>query len=110
MEPQREVDITERLIAAIAEELWRLYGGDDQLNWLEAEAHLQRIVGEVKAETSAAALSSLKARAAAFQPPESEPEGTVERRPRRRDGRTRASVVSTRGSGRGVRRNPTIAA
>lgn len=49
LEPQREVDVTTRLTAAIAEELWRLYGGNDKLNWLEAERHLQRIVGEARA-------------------------------------------------------------
>ena len=47
--PQREIDLTQRLIAAIAEELWRLYGGNEQLNWLEAELHLQHIVGETHA-------------------------------------------------------------
>jgi len=50
MDRQREIDLTQRLIAAIAEELWRLYGGNEQLNWLEAEMHLQRIVGETRAE------------------------------------------------------------
>lgn len=47
---QREIDLTQRLIAAIAEELWRLYGGNEQLNWLEAEMHLKRVVGEARAE------------------------------------------------------------
>lgn len=47
---QREIDLTQRLIAAIAEELWRLYGGNEQLNWLEAEMHLKRIVGEERAD------------------------------------------------------------
>jgi hypothetical protein len=50
MEPKREIDLTYRLIAAIAEELWRRYGGNAQLNWLEAEEHLRRIIGEVRAE------------------------------------------------------------
>ncbi|HMN41264.1 MAG TPA: hypothetical protein PKE29_10490 [Phycisphaerales bacterium] len=49
-EPEREHDVTRRLVAAIAEELWRLYGGNDQLNWLEAELHLQRIVGQARAD------------------------------------------------------------
>jgi hypothetical protein len=49
-EPRREIDITNRLVAAIAEELWRLFGGNDRLNWLEAETHLQRIIGLVKEE------------------------------------------------------------
>ncbi len=44
IEPEREIDVTHRLIAAIAEELWRLYGGNDHLNWIEAERHLRRIV------------------------------------------------------------------
>ncbi|MFN0011857.1 MAG: hypothetical protein ACKVS8_09465 [Phycisphaerales bacterium] len=47
---QREIDLTQRLTAVIAEELWRLYGGNEQLNWLEAELHLKRIVGEARAE------------------------------------------------------------
>lgn len=44
-EPEREIDVTHRLIAAIAEELWRHGGGNDHLNWIEAERHLRRIVG-----------------------------------------------------------------
>ena len=43
---QREVDVTHSLVSAIAEELWRRYGGNEQLNWIEAERHLQRIVSE----------------------------------------------------------------
>lgn len=44
----RELDVTHRLVSAIAEELWRLYGGNETLNWIEAELHLQRIVGEAR--------------------------------------------------------------
>ncbi len=46
----REHDVTRRLVSAIAEELWRLYGGNDHFNWVEAERHLQRIVGQARAE------------------------------------------------------------
>lgn len=53
VDPQREIDLTQRLIAAIAEELWRLYGGNEQLNWLEAELHLQHIVGAARAAAEA---------------------------------------------------------
>jgi hypothetical protein len=53
VDPQREIDLTNQLVAAIAEELWRLYGGNDKLNWIEAERHLQRIVGEARAEARA---------------------------------------------------------
>jgi hypothetical protein len=49
-DPRRELDLTERLVSAIAEELWRLYGGNDRLNWLEAERHLERIVNEARSE------------------------------------------------------------
>ena len=49
VDPCREVDLTNRLVAAIAEELWLLYGGNDKLNWFEAERHLERIVGEARA-------------------------------------------------------------
>lgn len=49
-----EIDVTKRLVAAIAEELWLHSGGNDQVNWLEAELHLERIIGEsrVKAATA----------------------------------------------------------
>lgn len=39
-EPKREIDITRRLVAMVAEELWLACGGNDQLNWLEAEMHV----------------------------------------------------------------------
>lgn len=55
LEPQRELDVTRRLISAIAEELWRLYGGNEQLNWLEAEQHLRGIVGQTQADAERAA-------------------------------------------------------
>ncbi len=44
-DPRRQVDVTRCLVSAIAQELWRLYGGNDQLNWIEAERHLGRIFG-----------------------------------------------------------------
>ncbi|MCC5785356.1 MAG: hypothetical protein JJU33_01490 [Phycisphaerales bacterium] len=44
-DPQTDVDLTERLTAAIAEELWVRYGGNERLNWFEAELHLQRMLG-----------------------------------------------------------------
>lgn len=62
MDPQREVDLTNRIVAAIAEELWRLYGGNEQLNWLEAEQHLQRIVGGVRGEAAETVLVTMSSR------------------------------------------------
>jgi hypothetical protein len=50
LNPQREVDMTHQLVSAIAEELWRLFGGNDTLNWIEAEWHLQRIIASARAE------------------------------------------------------------
>ncbi|TVR99824.1 MAG: hypothetical protein EA423_12085 [Phycisphaerales bacterium] len=44
-DPKNDVDLTERLTAAIAEEIWLRYGGNERLNWLEAELHLQSILG-----------------------------------------------------------------
>ncbi len=46
LDPRREIDITTRLVAAIADELAKQYGGNDALNWLEAEQHLARIIGQ----------------------------------------------------------------
>lgn len=48
VDPLREIDVTARLVSVIAEELWRLYGGNEHLNWLEAERHLERIVSEAR--------------------------------------------------------------
>ncbi len=49
-DPHRELDVTHRLVSAIAAELWRLYGGNEELNWLEAELHLGRMVAEARAD------------------------------------------------------------
>lgn len=43
LDPAIEIDLTHRLVAAIAEEIWRVCGGNDELNWLEAEQHLATI-------------------------------------------------------------------
>jgi hypothetical protein len=59
LEPRREIDVTRRLVSAIAEEIWRLYGGSSQLNWLEAERHLERIVEEARSLASRAEVAGL---------------------------------------------------
>ncbi|HWQ28594.1 MAG TPA: hypothetical protein VNN12_06180 [Dehalococcoidia bacterium] len=46
LSPDRDLDLTRPLIAAIANELSRAHGGNDVLNWLEAERVLQRLIGE----------------------------------------------------------------
>lgn len=48
--PKQELDLTRRLVSAIADELWRLAGSKHRLDWLEAERHLRRIVGEARSE------------------------------------------------------------
>jgi len=60
-DPQREIDVTNRLVSIIAEELWRQYGGNEQLNWLEAERHLERIVGTAREEASETEMASAAA-------------------------------------------------
>ena len=47
---QREIALTHQLVAAIADELWRLCGGNKTLNWLDAERHLRRIIAQTRAE------------------------------------------------------------
>ncbi|MCI0366330.1 MAG: hypothetical protein L0Y44_03885 [Phycisphaerales bacterium] len=47
-EPDHEVDVTKRLVGAIARELWLRYGGNETLNWIEAERHLQGIVEDAR--------------------------------------------------------------
>lgn len=41
--PNREIDLTGTLTRAVAEELWRNFGGNDVLNWMEAERFVQSL-------------------------------------------------------------------
>ena len=41
--PHRELDVTDALIAAVAYELWKNGGGNEVLNWLEAERFVARL-------------------------------------------------------------------
>lgn len=43
--PDRELDVTEHLVQAIAGRMSAELGGNDQLNLLEAQMHLGRILG-----------------------------------------------------------------
>ncbi|HVZ93394.1 MAG TPA: hypothetical protein VG797_02685 [Phycisphaerales bacterium] len=52
LDPQREIDLTERLVSVVAEELWRLYGGNDRLDWFEAERHLEAVAADALADPS----------------------------------------------------------
>lgn len=58
----RELGVSHRVVSVIAAELWRLCGGNDELNWLEAELHLGRMVGEARAEASETELLLLRLR------------------------------------------------
>jgi len=42
-DPTNEIDVTRPLVKAIAEELWRHYGGNDVLNWIEAQGHVETL-------------------------------------------------------------------
>lgn len=44
VDPGRELDVTHRLVAAVAEALWMEFGGNQVLNWMEAETQLEKIV------------------------------------------------------------------
>jgi hypothetical protein len=44
MAPDREIDVTQALTAAVAHQLHAQCGGNDVLNWLEAERFLARIL------------------------------------------------------------------
>ena len=43
-DPRREIDLTHQLTAAIARELHALFGGNAEVDWLEAEWHLHALV------------------------------------------------------------------
>lgn len=56
-EPNLEIDVTELVVAAIADRLAECTGGNRQLNLLEAELHLGRILqGLSPAHASAGSL------------------------------------------------------
>lgn len=97
-DPHRELDVTRGLVSAIAEELWRLYGGNDELNWLEAELHLRRIVGEARAE----AVETERKLVAPRMPPTARAE-PLAGRPRRIDHEVRPGPDRTT-----LRRAPTV--
>lgn len=42
--PDRPIDVTHALVKAVAEELWRTTGGNDVLNWIEAERFVQSLM------------------------------------------------------------------
>lgn len=53
--PDRELDVTEPVVRAIAGRMAAELGGNEQLNLLEAEMHLRRMLGPPRAGANAAA-------------------------------------------------------
>ena len=51
-QPDDKLDSTNRLTAAIAQELWLRYGGNETINWVEAERHLQAIVDDARSNAN----------------------------------------------------------
>ncbi len=45
--PQRTIDLTRVLTAAVAHELWQQCGGNESLNWLEAERFIHDIASRL---------------------------------------------------------------
>lgn len=43
--PQRELDVTQAVVSAVAYALWQNFGGNATLNWMEAERQLIRLMG-----------------------------------------------------------------
>jgi hypothetical protein len=109
VDPRREIDLTNRLVAAIAEELWRLYGGNERLNWLEAERHLERIVGEAQREAAQTVVVAVAPAAPVQVDGQREPAACPacpRRAPREGKGRT-LSWTRSRGFA-GVQREPAV--
>jgi len=42
--PHRELDVTQAIVAAVAHELWKHQGGNEVLNWVEAERQVARLI------------------------------------------------------------------
>jgi hypothetical protein len=68
----RELDVTHRLIAALAEALWQDGGGSDTVNWLEAEVQLNRLVDPDRAPAGHdTTLKRMRSRPVRMPPPQS---------------------------------------
>jgi hypothetical protein len=91
-DPAHEIDVTNRLVSAIADELWRVCGGNQQLNWLEAELHLQEIVAQASREAQQAEVFFVAEDSAP-------PAGTAQRVSEGRARRTVGAVPSNRARG-----------
>jgi hypothetical protein len=64
-DPTHDIDVTTCLVAALAAELWRRYGGNDVVNWLEAERHTAQLLTP---RTSSALTAEARAAMLAFSP------------------------------------------
>jgi hypothetical protein len=42
--PERELDVTRAIVASVAHALWAHGGGNEVVNWLEAERHVARLI------------------------------------------------------------------
>jgi hypothetical protein len=49
--PERELDVTHALIAAVAHQLWEHGAGNHVVNWLEAERFVARLAAGMHADT-----------------------------------------------------------
>ena len=48
MDPGNEIDMKHVLVKAVAEEIWRCCGGNDALNWMEAEWHVEELLRKAR--------------------------------------------------------------
>lgn len=103
-DPQREVDVTRRLVAAIAAELWRLYGGNEKLNWIEAEGHLEHALRKAGAAAVGAETGRIAPTTTVGDPVGGQPAATMVRVGVRRTATRHASGKVSAQSGAGARR------
>lgn len=48
MDPRNEIDVRRLLVKAVAEEIWRRCGGNEVLNWMEAEWHVEGLLEQAR--------------------------------------------------------------
>ncbi len=89
LNPAAEIDLTEPLIAAIAEQLWIHCGGNAELNWIEAEAHLKHLLGSNAGEVGGQARVGTKRRTVSVR----RRDKVAVRRPAKRKVRERTRAV-----------------
>lgn len=68
-DPAVEIDVTLSITRAVAEEIWRSTGGNAVLNWIEAEAFVERLLARLETPPASIPEPAVPAPARRRRPP-----------------------------------------